>query len=566
MTAGTAEDIRVTYIKLSACSKDAAYGGNQSNLSKIALYEGSTRLTTEKGWDSSTATTVTFSASDFLNSQGIGITKGSQKNITVKADVPSTGTADESIALGISTTTDSFLTTHVVFVGMESNTTPTTTLSYSTAIGGVNFTTTSAQDASINYITLKAAGTLTIQSSADTPESNIVSVGVNGVGREDVVFLKVDFTAAREDIDIKALTIDRVGNRDGDFSDISLWDGVTQLGVDQSLVNSGISNSSTTFSFAAGSYWRVPSGTTKTLTVKADLNGAKSADILSGVTTGDTPQICLASGEANGNYLLSAMGVSSGVDINASSSVALCGNWQLLHQSKPTVAAASLPSTVLQAGEKTLYRWTVTADSKGAIGWSKVIFDMSGSVDIGGTDYTIGIGYGSSTDGIYMGTSSAIEHIAKKLISTSSLKVYNVGTGDEVAASTTLAGVGRGVYVWNYLAGGARILFVPSTEQVIAAGETKTYELRGSIAYGGSAGDSISTQIARRSTATSTGSFVTVAQDGGELFGYNVTSTAATFVWTDRSGAGATHSGSTADWSLDYKVSGIPTATLSLSK
>ncbi|MDD4987149.1 MAG: hypothetical protein PHQ43_15535, partial [Dehalococcoidales bacterium] len=496
MTAGSAEDVRVTRIKLTACSKEVhgqntdgedVYSGDQNDLSNIALYDGSTRLTNKKGWDSSTATTVTFTASDFLNSQGITITKGSQKSITVKADIPSTGTADQAITLGISSTSDATgkKSTHVTFVGLSSNTTPTTTLSYPDNIGGVNFTTSSAQDTYINYTTLKGFGTLTLAAAPDTPESAIVTVGASGVGKADVVFLKVDFTANREDIDIKTLSVDRVYRGDADFTAISLWDGTTQLGVDQTLVNSGQDNSSSTFSFPSGSYWRIPAGTTKTLTIKGDLSGVKTVDA-GGTITGDAPKICLASSTV-------AQGVSSGTAISANTA-AICGNYQVLHKSKPTVAAASLPTTTLGSGEKTLYRWTVTADSKGAIGWMKVIFDISGSVHIDSTNIgTIGYGGGTliasadstkstSSIGVFMGTSSTADAgIAYKLIATSSLKVYNVATGDEITASTTVAGIGRGVYVWNEFTGGAKIVFIAATEQVIAAGETKTYELKGNL-------------------------------------------------------------------------------------
>ena len=45
-------------------------------------------------------------------------------------------------------------------------------------------------------------------------------------------------------------------------------------------------------------------------------------------------------------------------------------------------------------------------------------------------------------------------------------------------------------------------------------------------------------------------------------------STTLSFIWTDRSAASGSsvHSLTTADWSNDYKVEGIPTATLSLQK
>ena len=91
--------------------------------------------------------------------------------------------------------------------------------------------------------------------------------------------------------------------------------------------------------------------------------------------------------------------------------------------------------------------------------------------------------------------------------------------------------------------------------------------MREDIGFAGKAGDAISTKIAKRSTATSTGTFWAQAAEGNSvLFPYYVTSTAATYVWNDRSGAGATHTYVTSDWSQDYKIAGLPTATLTLSK
>ena len=156
-------------------------------------------------------------------------------------------------------------TRDITFTGLDSNSTPTTTISYSSAMGGVNFTTSSAPGA-INYVTLQSAGTLTLGSSAETPDSSIVAVGSTGGIKTGVVFLKVNFTAAREDVDIKALTIDRQltnKTQDSNFANISLWDGATQLGTSQVLVNSGLDNSSTTYTFPAGSYWRIPKDTTR---------------------------------------------------------------------------------------------------------------------------------------------------------------------------------------------------------------------------------------------------------------------------------------------------------------
>lgn len=594
-TAGTAEDIRITYIKLSSSSSQVDEGnvGETLDLEKVALYDGATRLTTEKNWDTAT-TTVTFSASDFLNSQGITITKGTQKTITVKGNVPSTATQDNTIALGIAKTllqlqpSCTNCTSNVIFTGLDSNTTPTTTLNYDSTLMGVNYATESNQTA-INFVKFKLGGTMTVEAAADTPDAAIVTVGPTSSVKQDVVFLKVNLTAAREDVDIKEILVKRPAycGVDADFANVSLWDGTTQLGIDQTLAVDSINTtiSTTTFSFPVGSYWRLTKDVTKTLTVKADLYGVKSLD-QGGATTGSIPELCIP--VVDNNYRIEGQGVSSGITVHTSSTVDLCSNYMLLHKSKPTIAAASLPSTVLNGGTKTLFRWTVTASADGDIGWKRIIFDVSGSIQIDTDTYTVGsaptgviTGTASSTDGIYMGTSTSANraYTGHQLIATSTMKIKDLATGLEIAATTSDQ---SGWTVHNYIAGGARVAFTAGAEQVIQAGTTKTYEWIGDIAYSGKAGDSISVKIDKKSTATSTAAYTTVVGGtnaaGTDLWKYGETDNAnqkdtatstATFVWTDKSGAASTavaHSPVSADWSNDYKILGLPTATLSLSK
>ena len=168
MTAGTDENIRVTMVKLSTCTTDE---GTITDVSRIALYDGTTRLTTNKNLNfvSTGNHTVTFSASDFLNSQGIDITKGQQKTITVKADLPSSASPTHTLAFGIAPSwVGGTTTTDVAFVGLSSNTTPnpTLTLESTGTLTGVNYL--AAGDALTYEVTVVAKqGVLTIDTTAD---------------------------------------------------------------------------------------------------------------------------------------------------------------------------------------------------------------------------------------------------------------------------------------------------------------------------------------------------------------------------------------------------------------
>ncbi len=116
LTAGNQENIRMVSIKF---ARNSSGSGSDSDISNIAIYEGATRITMKKNL---TSGSVTFAASDFMNSSGIDLTKNQQKTIAVKADVPSTASAGHQNSLGIINSSD------IIFAGLASNQTPTPTL------------------------------------------------------------------------------------------------------------------------------------------------------------------------------------------------------------------------------------------------------------------------------------------------------------------------------------------------------------------------------------------------------------------------------------------------------
>jgi hypothetical protein len=556
MTAGTGEDVRVTKIVLKR-SYLTGQEGSSTDIANVALWEGTTRLTIKKGWDTSDTTEITFNASDFLNSSGITITKGQQKTITAKGDLPSTGVAGHYVALGIATSSDpgSSTTTEVTIVGLSSNTNPAPTIvKAASTLEGVNYD--SAGNAGVHYVQLYGAGVLTLARSADTPLEQIQSVSIEGVQVPGVSFLKSYLKSSLEQIDVKSVTIERKGgaySRDSDFTSISIYDG------DGNLIASpqALANASTTFNLVPddgdgvweqGEYWRIPIVGTKNLIVKATLNGIRTSAGY-GSETGDVPTLCI--------HAVTAEGVNSGTSPTGAGvpSSAVCSNVQIIRQGQPTIALGSPTSGTYGAGQQELIRWTVSADAYSSLVWKKVIFDISGGVVIGTTAYTVGSSPAAeNTAGIYMSTTTTWGGAAAadvfQLIATSSMQVWDVNTNSRVSASTT-----PDIRVDQATATGtARVSFVAATEQEVAAGATKTYKLLGNILREGNAGSSLTTKLNSRSTATTTAAYATVA------------ATTATFVWSDKSGALGTHSSISADWTNDYKVSGIPTATKTLSK
>ncbi len=545
MEAGTAEDVRVTFVRLTTSGSSWC---STTDVSNIALYDGDTRLTTKKNLTVASAATsrhhtVTYSASDFLNSQGINITKGAQKVITVKADLPSTGTATHKVAFGVSTTDD------IVVSGLSSNTEISETLTGDTTLIGPNYDVNNGAG-NLSEVTITAKGTFAAANNSGKPVVAINAVGKIADGLSDVTFHKVDFTASLEDIYVKTISVERAGGSDDDFGQISVWDGTTQLGVDQVLVGA-----TTTFSFPEGSYWLLSKGVKKTLTIKADLNGVKTEGEY-GASTGDAPYMRLDS--------ITVQGKSSGsTSIVVTSAIDLAGNIQYIRQSKPTIAAASLPTTVLTTGEKTLYRWTVTADSKGDIGWRKAAFNVTGAFTINSASRAVNATSSTHHDGLYAGYTKIVN----------GFKVWNVTDNVQVTATTSAydgtdltTAVGAFVRCDADANAGEYVLFVAGEEQEIAAGTTKTYELRGTVLVAPTTGDNLLVKMSDLSTAVATDGYLAVSGTEDKAFVDNYATTSISFIWTDRSGATGTHGLESADWTNDYKVEGIPSSTLSLTK
>jgi len=561
MTAGTSENVRVTSLKLWVSSSGQA---STTDISNIYLSDGTNTLTSKKALTASSETPATFpndthhyvqfTASDFLNSLGVDVNAGQQKTIYVKADLPATGTNGHKVALGVSTTDD------VATIGITSNSDITETLTTGPAsASGVNYTygTTAAN---INEVTLSSYGTLAMAVTADTPASKIIAVSSEGNVTAATDLLKVQFGAALENIDVKTITIERSGGSDADFASISLWDGSTQLGSSQSLVSA-----SSTFSFTAGNYWRIPKGGAKVLTVKATLNGVASATGY-GSATGDAPLVRVDN--------VTTQGASSGQSISGSTDLA--GNTMYLRQSKPTLAAATLPTTLLNTGDVTLYKWTVSADSAGAISWKRIAFNITGTlaskaITASSSDPTYG-----TTDGIYVYVTGGAGSMIKMI---NNFKVWDVTNGAYLTATTTAFDGTAVTTTVNAIiradadaSNGYYVLFIPDTEEQIAAGSSKTYELRGTVLNNAalSTGDGILTKVADLSTTATTSSYGDVSRDAVTFTKQdkssvsNYATTSASFLWSDRSNG--SHTLYTADWTNDYKINGLPTATLSLSK
>ena len=390
------------------------------------------------------------------------------------------------------------------------------------------------------YTSAITPGTLTIATASSPGDQSVVS----GTTNVPIVGL-VMAAGSVENVRVVYLKLTRNSSGvgvDSDISNIALWDGGTRITIQKNLSNGYVSFSASDFLNSSGI--DITKSSQKTITVKADISSAAPVGNLNSlgiVSANDITFAGLDSNQTPSPTLSGGPGSCTG--INTSCSSPSDAHEVLISRPMPTLASSALTSTNYGSGGKSLYRWTVTAGSKGDIGWKKVVFDMSGSVTFNGSLNTVGCVTnctGLLSDGVYMSTGT---DVATQLIAISSMKLYNRTTGVQLTTTTWKVNNGNGV---------AKIEFVPDSEQVVAAGETVTYELLGTILKSGATGDILQTKIVDGSTNLITDTYI------------NLANTRATLVWTDRSAEN--HSESTADWFNDYGVRGIPTATLSLSR
>jgi len=403
--------------------------------------------------------------------------------------------------------------------------------------------------------------TLSIEVDNSTPAESIVIAGTPGVE-----FTKYKFSADTEAMTIKGLKLynnygSLVGDYDDNISSVILSYQKDASGTTEEKTGTFTNGILTFLEDAINIY--VPKGGYSVLTIKASLYATSSES-----DTGDKPKIGLAktsnqwsSGSTLTNEFI-AEGVSSGEEFKGASSSITVDNSgvksMIVRETKPAVSSVALTSSTILKDTNTFYKWKVSANAAGNVGWKMVVFYITGSLK--GTSTLLTIGTDDTTtnqDGIY-GIKDGATVVDEKLIS--DLKVYNSETTVQVAGSffyrsRTTDADNSGYY----------LVFVPTDEQIVNANEGTTYELRGTFA------DPLSSSIIRvniplLSSATINDTYNSVAGTNDEnAFGVSSSVVPTTsFVWSDRSIAD--HSLTTKDWTNDYLISSLPTSTTQMSK
>ncbi|MFN3301949.1 MAG: hypothetical protein ACK413_02925, partial [Patescibacteria group bacterium] len=128
----------------------------------------------------------------------------------------------------------------------------------------------------VHPITPTAPGVLTVELASDTPASTRVPSNATGV-----VFTKVNFTADNTaDVTINSVTVKRTGlGSSSELSKVYLYEGAKRLTTGRAI------NASTNEVVFVNLNYTVPKGTTKTLSIVADIANNSSGDHALGITS-----------------------------------------------------------------------------------------------------------------------------------------------------------------------------------------------------------------------------------------------------------------------------------------
>ena len=375
-------------------------------------------------------------------------------------------------------------------------------------------------------VTITETGSLTVAVApvqTDVTDERIVLAGQN-----NVTLGQYRFTAQNEDIrlDKVRILLDSL-DADVDISDnvtsLSLYDGDTIIAGPVSpttVTAAGTVDAFADFNTISPSFV-ISRDSSKTLTVKGSLN-----TISGGADSGDEFRSAL---DFNDNF--EARGTSSSTVITSVGSADVNGNYVVTRDGQPRLTLASLPSTVLTNGTQVIMKFDVNA----------------------------------------VGSDVALKHLTFQAISSdatvalSNATVREAGVGTNITATTNITAVG----------GTNTIDVTFNSEQQIAAGVTKTYELRVDVS-GAGASDTISTKVLG-DTAIVTGELgpLAAAQQADDLddvlnVGNDTDNDGAyNFIWSDMSAiphndtAGtvddADQAGASNDWTNGRHIRILPT-------
>ncbi|RLC37767.1 hypothetical protein DRH27_03565, partial [Candidatus Falkowbacteria bacterium] len=302
---------------------------------------------------------------------------------------------------------------------------------------------------------IKDAGSLNIELGGDSPQGALLAAR-EGVEQE---IAQYKFTAIDDSATLTEITIGNTSSStafvvstaaDPRIAGLYLYDGTTL--VDSTLLVSGLGQ------FNVNSKVVIPANESKTLTVKVILNPIVND---AGATNKDLHLTLI-----NAKFKASAGNV-----IGPQTENDMANSFRI-RKTTATVALQTLPDTLLNAGDKVVSKFTVTADASGDVSLKKV-------------DLT----YSTTTLATLAGLAS------------NAVKING--------ATKNIASV---------LDAGAKTLTITfATPEVISAGTSKTFEILGTVGVSGSGSESVTTKITEDASFVTNGTGNFVWSDGASI-------------------------------------------------
>ena len=493
-------DIKLSTVKVTATSSTGTLTSGE--VQNLGLYDGQTLISTLKSLDSS-ALTVTF---DNLN---LTIAKGATKVLTLRGSISANATDTDVYYFSVATVNSSNITAN----DADGN--------------SATLTGTAANSGGTVSLTITTAGNVSVVVAPDDSDSE---AGIVIAGQEQVLG-KYRFTSTNENMTVNKMQI-LVSNSSSatatttvtadDAPTIKLYDGATQIG---SATGYTVQASGDTAGIAVieSLGWVIPKDSNKTLTVKGVLNS-------------------ISAGADTGSSLYTSVHATNfeavGATAKDTSITAATGNQKVVYKTKPTFAAPTATTEKLATGQKAVMRFKIKADGPEQIAWKQIQFKVS----------------------MTGATMSAVDAVPS---TTGNVALKEVTTGSNLNLASAFSGTSTTTGEQVKLTGGQTgyVSLLLNSEQTIAAGLDKEYELQLTFADVSGTVGAASAQInlhRTETTVTAASSVATVRASVG-----TATDAAPSFVWSDYSVIG--HSETSADWANGVLVKILPSSSITVS-
>ena len=323
------EDVRFGNMAVSL----TAGGAYANELSSCQMWDGSTALTTGSNVINPAASA---SSATFTFDSALVVSKNTVKTITLKCNVSGSASNGHTYSWGIATAPGTV-------TGVTSGNTVTATVN-------VN----AGQTQTIG------AGSFTVTTHSDSPQYALVSANTTGN-----VVAQYKFRATNENINLTKLGLKLTSGNAADLSNVSVWDGSTQVG------SATFSGTSTTAIVTLSTPVTLTANTDKILIVKADLaaQGTGMPGTAGALIKVDYDNVNTGNTQGTGS--------DSGLTLNATGSSTTVAGVRVF-KSYPTFSKITpLPSGTLNNGSQSLMRFKITAATNGDIGIHKFTFRLS---------------------------------------------------------------------------------------------------------------------------------------------------------------------------------------------